>query len=235
MLDNRIASPQGELSPDQVDISGLVDTSRVIEIERVDPSVVRGRLGYRFAKRAFDIVAGSAALVVCAVPMAVIAVLVKRDSAGPVFYRQERVGLNGKPFNLVKFRTMYEDAEVNGPQWAEAVDGRVTRIGGVLRKTRLDEIPQFAQVVTGKLSLVGPRPERPVFTEAFERYIHGFSQRVMVRPGISGLAQVMGGYDLKPAEKVVYDVEYIKQRSVTLDLIIMGKTMMVVFTGDGAR
>ena len=223
------------LSPDEIDISNLVDTTRVIEIEKLDPSVLNGRWGYRFVKRAFDVFASSSALVVCAVPMAVIALLVKRDSPGPVFYRQERVGHNGQPFMLVKFRTMYEDAEINGPQWAEAVDERVTSVGHVLRSTRLDEIPQFAQVVTGKLSLVGPRPERPVFAEAFEEYIPGFWQRTLVRPGISGLAQVMGGYDLRPAEKVVFDIEYIKRQSVVLDLKVMLKTLKVVFTGEGAR
>lgn len=219
----------------QVDITGLVDTSRVTPVERVNPEDVSRRLSYRFAKRAFDIVASAGACVVCVVPMAIIAALIKLDSPGPVFYRQERVGLNGKPFVLVKFRTMHEDAEINGPQWAEAVDNRVTRVGQILRETRLDEIPQFAQVVTGKLSLVGPRPERPVFAEAFEEYLPGFSQRTLVRPGVSGLAQVTGGYDLLPAQKVVLDIEYIKRRSVLLDLRIMLKTLKILLTGEGAR
>ena len=216
-------------------IGRLVDTSKVIELEIIDPSVVAGKKGYRFVKRAFDIVSCSAALVICAIPMAVIAILVKADSPGPVFYKQERVGFNGNPVVVVKFRSMRVDAEKNGAQWAKDGDSRITKIGGFLRRTRLDEIPQFAAVVKGDLSLVGPRPEREVFCREFERYIHGFSQRTMVKPGITGLAQVNGGYDLLPAEKVLYDLDYIKRRSVGLDCQVILKTIGVLFSHKGAR
>lgn len=216
-------------------IDRLIDKQKVIELEVLDPSLVSDRPVYSVIKRVFDIASCSCALVICAIPMAIIAVLIKTDSPGPVFYKQERLGLNGKPFMLVKFRSMRVDAEKNGAQWAGAEDDRVTRIGRVLRKTRLDEIPQFASVVTGKLSLIGPRPERRVFYNEFEKYIHGFSQRMIVKPGITGLAQVNGGYDLSPAEKALFDFEYIKKRSIALDLRIMAKTIAVLFSREGAR
>lgn len=216
-------------------VERLIDTSKVIELEVIDPSIASDKVGYHFIKRAFDIVSCSAALVICAIPMAIIALLVKIDSPGPVFYKQERVGLNGKPVVVVKFRSMRVDAEKDGAQWAKDGDSRITKIGGFLRRTRLDEIPQFAAVVKGDLSLVGPRPEREVFCREFERYIHGFSQRTMVKPGITGLAQVNGGYDLLPAEKVLYDLDYIKHRGTLLDLRIILKTVGVLFSHEGAR
>lgn len=216
-------------------IGKLVDTSKVIELETIEPNQVGGSMGYRFIKRLFDIVSCSIAVVLCAIPMAIIAVKVKMDSPGPVFYKQERVGLNGKPVTIVKFRTMRENAEKNGAQWAEDDDPRVTDFGRFLRSTRLDEIPQFVTVVKGDLSLIGPRPERKVFSDEFEKYIHGFHQRTMVRPGITGLAQVNGGYDLLPAEKIVYDLDYVKHRSLGMDARIIAKTFGVIFKGEGAR
>ena len=219
----------------QATIERLIDKSKVIELEKLDPAIARSKPAYRFVKRAFDIASCSCALVICAIPMAVIAILIKVDSPGPVFYKQERLGLNGKPFTLVKFRSMRVGAESEGAQWACDQDDRMTKVGRVLRSTRLDEIPQFASVVTGKLSLIGPRPERKVFYDEFEKYIHGFSQRMLVKPGITGLAQVNGGYELLPEEKVVYDFEYIKNRSLTLDAKVVAKTFGVLFSREGAR
>ncbi|MDO4502171.1 MAG: sugar transferase [Coriobacteriia bacterium] len=218
-----------------IDVSELVDVSQEIEVERIDTSDWPNDRGYRFVKRLFDIVLSSLALIILALPMCTIAILIKLDSPGPVLYKQERLGKNGKPFMLMKFRSMYIDAEAGGAQWATDNDPRVTKIGKILRASRLDELPQFLQVVSGDLSLVGPRPERKVFYDEFEKYIHGFSQRLIVKPGISGLAQVSGGYDLRPAEKIMYDIEYIKNRSTLLDFRIILKTIVVVFTHDGAR
>ncbi len=221
----------------KVDITGLVDTSRVIEVEKINPEVVNGRGVTLFVKRVFDVTASLGALVLLAVPMLVVAAAVKLDSPGPVFYAQERLGKNGKPFKLVKFRSMRTDAEKAGAQWAAANDSRVTRVGRFIRACRIDELPQLWGVVKGDLSLVGPRPERAVFYDAFEEHIHGFRQRLMVTPGITGLAQVNGGYDLKPAEKIVWDIEYIKHQSVALDLKILMKTVSIVILGTrgGAR
>ena len=218
-----------------VDISELVDTSKVIEVEKIDVSTFPKKRVYFFLKRLFDIVSCSIAVVILAIPMCIIAILIKKDSPGPVFYKQERLGKNGKPFMLIKFRSMYTDAEARGAQWAQDDDPRVTPIGKKLRATRADELPQFFQVITGKLTLIGPRPERKVFYDEFEKYIHGFSQRLAVKPGVSGLAQVSGGYNLKPAEKVVYDIDYIKNCSVGLDLKIIFKTLKIVLTHEGAR
>lgn len=209
----------------KIDLTGLVDTNRIIEVERIDPAALPDRRGYLFVTLSL------AALAILAVPMAIIALAVKLDSPGPVFYRQERLGKNGKPFELVKFRSMRTDAEKAGAQWAKEHDPRVTRMGHIMRACRLDELPQFWGVVKGDLSLVGPRPERAVFYDAFEKYIPGFKQRLMVTPGITGLAQVNGGYDLKPVEKIQYDVEYIKHQSFGMDMAILMKTVITVLLG----
>ena len=216
-------------------VARLVDTSKEVELEHIDLDQLPKRYAYRFIKRAFDIVSCSCALIVCAIPMTVIAYKIKKDSPGPVFYKQERLGLNGKPITVVKFRSMYIDAEAHGAQWAQGDDPRVTPIGKKIRASRLDELPQFLAVVKGDLSLIGPRPERAVFYNEFEKYIHGFSQRMLVRPGITGLAQVSGGYDLLPEEKVLYDLEYIKHRSIAMDWRIIWKTISVLFSHEGAR
>ncbi len=191
---------------------------------------------YSFIKRLFDIVASACALVVLAIPMLVIGVAVRCTSPGRALYRQERLGKDGKPFLMVKFRSMREDAETDGAQWSQGDDDpRITGVGAFLRKSRLDELPQFWCVLTGKMTLVGPRPERQVFYDKFEEYIHGFRERLKVKPGITGLAQVNGGYNLKPEEKICFDVEYIRSRSVWLDFKIMLKTIKVVLRGDGAK
>ena len=216
-------------------VEKLVDTSKVIELEHIDLEAMPKKRIYHFVKRAFDIVSCSAALVFCAIPMGVIAILVKRDSPGPVFYRQERLGYMGERIVVTKFRSMRIDAEKMGAQWAQDVDPRATRVGSFLRKTRLDELPQLWAVATGDLSLIGPRPEREVFYQEFEKYIHGFSNRMCVRPGITGLAQVNGGYDLLPEEKVIYDFEYIKNCSLLMDIKIIFKTLRVLFSHEGAR
>lgn len=216
-------------------VAKLVDTSKIVELEKIDLDRLPKRYVYRFVKRAFDIISCSCALVVCAIPMAVIAYKIKKDSPGPVFYKQERLGLNGKPITVVKFRSMYIDAEARGAQWAQGDDPRVTPIGKRIRANRMDELPQFWAVVKGDLSLIGPRPEREAFYNEFEKYIHGFSQRMLVRPGITGLAQVNGGYDLLPEEKVLYDLEYVKHRSALMDWKLIWKTISVLFSHEGAR
>ena len=217
--------------PDEV-LAKLLPGDDVIELS--EPTIAGG-IGYRFAKRAFDIVSCVCALILLAIPMGVIALKIKLESPGPVIYAQRRVGKNGKIFNVYKFRSMYVDAEKRGAQWAQGDDPRVTPFGKVMRKTRMDEIPQFWNVLKGDMSLIGPRPERPAFCAEFEKRIHGWHYRTMVAPGLSGLAQVTGGYDLLPKEKVVLDLEYIEHRSIAMDLKIILKTLGVVSTGEGAR
>ena len=130
---------------------------------------------------------------------------------------------------------MYSDAEARGAQWAVGDDPRVTPFCRFMREKRIDEIPQFWNIVKGDMSLIGPRPERPAFCQEFEKRIHGWNYRTFVKPGLSGLAQVTGGYDLLPKEKIVLDLEYIECRSMRVDLRIIFKTLGVVSTGEGAR
>lgn len=191
---------------------------------------------YSFFKRVFDIVCSIIALLILAIPMAVIALLVKCTSKGKVFYHQERLGLNGVKIDVIKFRSMYMDAEDNGPQWSTGKsDSRITPFGRFLRNTRLDELPQIWCILKGEMSWVGPRPEREVFYDKFEEYIHGFHERLKVKPGLTGHAQIFGGYYLRPEEKIVYDVEYIKKRSLWMDIKIMFKTVKVIFNREGAK
>lgn len=171
-------------------LDALLPGDDVIELEK---PAVAGGIAYRFIKRAFDVVSCGAALIILSPVMLYCATRIKRESPGPVIYAQRRVGKNGRVFQIYKFRSMYTDAEARGAQWAQGDDPRVTPFGKFMRKTRLDEIPQFWNVVKGDMSLIGPRPERPGFCDEFEKRIHGWHYRTMVRPGISGLAQVTGG------------------------------------------
>ena len=201
-----------------------------------DIGEVDNRTAYCAVKRTFDIVMSLIAIIVLAVPMIIIAIAIKITSDGTVLYKQERLGLDGKPFMIVKFRTMDMNAEANGARWSAGDDDpRIFPLGRFLRKTRLDELPQLWNILKGELSIVGPRPERECFYREFETYIHGFSNRLKVKPGLTGLAQVNGGYDLKPEEKIVFDMEYIRERSVWMDLGIILKTVGVVVFGRGAK
>lgn len=205
------------------------------EVIELNEPIVAGGLIYRFVKRVFDVISCGCALIILAIPMAIIALKIKVESPGPVIYAQKRVGKNGCVFSVYKFRSMYVDAEARGAQWAQRDDPRVTPFGKVMRRTRVDEIPQFWNVFKGDMSLIGPRPERPAFCEEFEKRIHGWHYRTLVTPGLSGLAQVTGGYDLLPKEKVVLDLAYIEHRSIAMDLKIILKTLGVVSTGEGAQ
>ncbi|MGD6957328.1 sugar transferase [Rossellomorea aquimaris] len=186
-------------------------------------------------RRLFDIVLAIAGLVVAFPLLVIFSIAIKLDTKGTVFYRQERVGVKGKYFKLLKLRTMEMDAETDGPRWAGINDPRVTRIGRYLRKTRIDELPQLINVLKGDMSMIGPRPERPVFTEIFNQKTPGFIKRLAIKPGLTGWAQVNGGYDITPEEKLAYDLEYIRKRNFFLDVKILLLTFKVVMTGEGAR
>lgn len=202
---------------------------------REEEVVVNGGTLYLFGKRLFDIIMSIIGILVLLIPMLFIGAWVWLDSKGPAVFKQERLGKNGVPFTMYKFRTMYINAEENGPQWARPDDERCTKLGRMLRKTRLDELPQLFNILKGDMSFVGPRPERQCFYEIFETYIPGFRLRMMVRPGLTGHAQVNGGYDLLPEEKIVYDMEYIRKRCWKMDLQCLLKTAQVVFSHNGAR
>lgn len=191
--------------------------------------------GYAFAKRTFDFLASLVLIILLLVPMVIIGLIIVLTSPGGAIYRQTRLGKNEVPFTLYKFRTMCADAEEDGLRWAVENDERTTVIGKWMRSTRMDELPQLFNILFGQMSFVGPRPERPEFYDLFDTYIEGFRQRMLVTPGLTGLAQVNGGYDLLPEEKIVYDIRYIKERSVRMDLICILKTFGVVLFHDGAR
>lgn len=181
--------------------------------------------------RLLDMV-GSLAILLCALPvMLVTTLLIKWTSRGPVLYRQERVGKDGRIFTLYKFRTMVDDAEKHiGPVWAVEGDDRVTPIGRILRRMRLDELPQLYNILRGEMSLVGPRPERPYFV-ARHKALQGI--RLSVKPGLTGLAQVRSVYDLKPTHKVKYDYLYIQRRSLLLNIYILMHTIPVLLARKG--
>ncbi len=192
----------------------------------------------RRLKRMLDIVFGAVGMVLAA-PLMLFAVLaIKLDSPGPILYRQLRAGEFGRPFVLNKFRSMRIDAEVRGARFAEENDPRVTRVGRFIRKTRIDELPQLWNVLKGEMSLVGPRPERPVFIEQLEQQVPFFKQRLYVKPGVTGHAQVRCRYGATTEdhlEKLEYDLYYIKSHSVMFDLSIMLDTVKVVLLRIGAR
>ncbi len=190
-------------------------------------------------KRTFDIVGSGVLLLVAAPIMLLTALAIVIESGMPIFYRQERVGLNGRSFNVIKFRSMRQDAEKDGtPRWAGSGDTRVTRVGRFIRKTRIDELPQLLCVLKGDMSLVGPRPERPYFVESLTRDIPYYALRHGIKPGLTGWAQVRYHYgaSVKDAEqKLQYDLYYVKNNSWFLDLIVLFETVGVVLTGKGAQ
>ena len=224
----------------------------------------------RRVKRAIDVVSAVVALTCFTVMLPLIALIIRLDSRGPIFYAQQRVGINrrtgdrrrdssgppsierrssqqardrrkvvaqGQLFTIYKLRTMRNDAESMGPQWASKSDARITRVGAILRKTRLDEVPQFWNVLRGEMSLVGPRPERPPFIDVLSNEVPGYVDRLRFKPGITGLSQVELGYDTdveSVRNKVETDVRYISEFGLRLDLKIMLRTVRVVLTGEGA-
>jgi len=189
-------------------------------------------------KRALDILVSLTLLVITLPVTLVTAVLIKLESPGPLFYRQERVGLNGESFTIMKFRSMRADAEKNGPQWAAKNDSRVTRVGAFIRKVRIDELPQILNVLRGEMAFVGPRPERPVFVQSLTEKIPYYMERHVAKPGITGWAQINYPYgaDIEDAKmKLSYDLYYIKNGSLFLDIIIIFQTIKVLLWNSGAR
>ena len=214
-------------------------------IERVYPSFLIFSNGFtkstyhRVAKTLMDYFLSSIALIISLPIIALIALAIKIDSRGPIFYRQERAGRNGRVFKLLKFRSMTSDAEKEtGPVWADENDERITRVGKIIRKLRLDEIPQMVNVFRGEMSFVGPRPERPHFVEPLKDEIPFYEKRLAVKPGITGWAQVeypYGASKKDALEKLKYDLYYIKNMSVLFDLSIIFRTIRIVLFGRGSR
>ncbi len=187
-------------------------------------------------KRVFDTIASALLMLILSPLMLFVALAIKIDSPGPIFYSQERTGLNGKLFKVHKFRSMYQDAEKRGAQWAQKRDPRITRVGYWLRLMRIDELPQVWNVVKGEMSLIGPRPERPQFDTQLKEAIPYYDIRYLVKPGITGWAQVLYPYGASVEdayEKLSYDLYYIKNYSIWLDIAIFFKTIRVVLLGKG--
>lgn len=192
-----------------------------------------------FVKRCFDLVVGTALLLVAMPVMLVTALLIVLEDGAPIFYSQERVGRGGRPFRVIKFRSMRRDAEKDGkPRWASSNDDRVTRVGRFIRKLRIDELPQLFNVLNGDMSLVGPRPERPYFVDQLTQQIPFYAVRHCVKPGVTGWAQVRYQYGASvddAAEKLQYDLYYVKNHSLILDTLVLFETVRVVLTGEGAH
>lgn len=189
----------------------------------------------RFVKRTMDVAGAALGLILLSPVLAMISIACKLLSSGPVFYRQERVGLGRRTFELIKFRTMVPDAEkATGAVLASENDPRVTPLGRFLRRTRLDELPQLFNVLKGDMSFVGPRPERPRFVAEFEKQVPGYAARHKVKPGITGLAQVRAFYDTRAENKLRYDLAYIYNYGFSLDLLILLETLKVVVTRRGS-
>ncbi|NLG17543.1 MAG: sugar transferase [Fibrobacter sp.] len=190
-------------------------------------------------KRLMDISVAFSVLAIGAPFWLILAAIIRFSSSGPAVYKQIRVGRNGRNFTMYKFRSMYSDAEkYSGPQWASEDDPRITPVGRFIRKTRLDEIPQFINVLKGEMSLVGPRPERPFFVEQLKKEIPWYVRRIKMKPGITGWAQVKHKYDASiedVKQKVIYDLYYFENMSLNLDLKILLRTFLVVLTGKGAH
>jgi sugar transferase (PEP-CTERM system associated) len=219
------------------------EASGRVSIDSLRPSALIFSTGFRrrltslVTKRLFDVVVSAIGLIVLIPLFAVVAAAIKLDSPGPVFYRQVRVGLRGRPYMIWKFRSMRQDAEKSGPRWAQANDPRISRVGWWLRKTRIDEVPQLVNVLRGEMSLVGPRPERPVFVQELRTIIPYYDIRHTVRPGVTGWAQVKFRYGASQEDshtKLQYDLYYVKNLSLFLDLKILMHTIRVVMLGEGA-
>ena len=217
--------------------------SRAVFKPHGDPTIETGLFPSRQVadgvKRVIDVIVACALFVFVLPLMALISLAIKVDSHGPIIYRQERVDLDGRRFMLLKFRSMRPDAEPDGrPVWATADDRRVTRVGRIIRLTRIDELPQLFNVLRGEMSLVGPRPERPFFVEELSGSIPSFTQRHQVKPGITGWAQIKYPYCASVNDarnKLAFDLYYINKRSLFLDLLILAATVRVVILRQGAR
>jgi sugar transferase (PEP-CTERM system associated) len=230
---------------DVIGILGFLEReSGKVDVERLNPSWMIFAEGFtprasrRIAARCLDLVGGLVLFALSWPIMIVVAAAVFLEDGAPVLYRQTRVGLHGHPFELLKFRSMRRHAETGGAQWAQQRDPRVTRTGSLIRKLRLDELPQILNIIRGQMSLVGPRPERPEFVQGLAQKIPYYQERHCVKPGLTGWAQLQypyGASEKDALEKLRYDLYYVKNQSFLLDLIILLQTAEVVIWQKGSR
>lgn len=213
-----------------------IDLLRPENLLQMDVNFSKSRQPQCFMRRLVDISVSLSGLALFFIPGLLVALWIKLDSEGPVFFQQQRTGLYNREFRIVKFRSMYTDAERQGPRWAEQNDDRITTAGHYLRRLRIDEIPQLWNVLRGDMALIGPRPEREVFIRRLEAEIPFYRFRHLVKPGITGLAQVMFTYGASlddARQKHRYDLYYIKHRSWKLDLKIVRDTLLTIIRGVG--
>jgi exopolysaccharide biosynthesis polyprenyl glycosylphosphotransferase len=227
-----------KIVPDLYEIlSGQAKTAQIYGVPLIDIMPELMPEWEKRLKRLLDILISLLILIVSLPVILIFSIAIKIDSNGTVFFKQERIGMNNKIFKIIKFRSMYKDAEKHtGPVWSQKNDPRVTRVGRILRRLRIDEIPQMYNVLKGEMSLVGPRPERPFFVEKLSTEIPYYKRRLKVRPGITGWAQVKHKYDESIEDvkiKLRYDLFYIENMSLRMDIKIMIRTMFVVLFGKG--
>ena len=217
-------------------ITGKIPVSMIGKTWFLENLLEINKQAFEKSKRALDVGLALLLFIPFFALCPIIALAIKTTSKGPVFYRQKRVGKNGRIFEILKFRSMLADAEKNGAQWAKEKDERVTMAGNFLRSTRLDELPQIWNILKGDLSFIGPRPERPEFTEELEKQIPHYSMRYLIKPGLSGWAQINFPYGASvedSVEKLQYDLFYIKNRSLLLEISIILKTIMIILSHSG--
>lgn len=232
------------LGVDVYNINGFYELiTQKIPVEHIEVSwflenlTENSKKSFDIIKRVMDMVVALIGLVIAAFIAPLVAMIIKLESRGPIIFKQIRVGKNGKNFLAMKFRSMVADAEKNGAQWATQNDPRVTRFGKIMRKTRLDEIPQLINILRGEMSLIGPRPERPEFVDLLTKEIPFYKERLLIKPGLTGWAQLLGpaygGSKEESLEKLKYDLYYIKNRSLLLDLSITLKTLKILLGARG--
>jgi len=218
-------------------ITGKIPVTTIEQIWFLENLEESNKKFYERTKRVFDLILSFILFTLSLPFIPLIALIIKLSSKGKVFFTQIRVGKNGQTFKVIKFRTMFENAETNGPQWATTNDSRITKVGRLLRKTRIDEIPQLLNIIKNEMSIIGPRPERPEFIEQLQNQIPFYKERLLIKPGLTGWAQVAGpsygGSKEESLEKLQYDLFYIKNRSLTLDLSILLKTIRIVLSRQG--
>jgi sugar transferase (PEP-CTERM system associated) len=250
--EKRCAMPTDELLRCRVDGINVVEGNSFYEmltgkllVESINPSWLIFSNGFqksrmrRFIKRSSDVVLAAVLLIFLSPLFLLAAIAIKLNSPGPVFFSQERVGEGHKVFRVHKFRSMVQDAEKqSGPVWAQENDPRITKTGRVLRRLRIDELPQLWNVLKGEMSFVGPRPERPMFVEELEKLVRYYRERFAVKPGITGWAQVNYGYGASvrdAVEKLNYDLFYIKNMSILMDMMVILRTIKILLFGYGVR
>ena len=223
--------------PDVYDVISNSSTRHIIDdIPLLGKEELRMRLVKRFAKRTLDLLVALPITILLSPVMLITAVAIKIYDKGPAFYKQTRLTVGGKEFKLLKFRSMIVNAEMDGiARLAQENDGRITPVGKALRRTRLDELPQLFNILSGDMSLVGPRPERPEIAEEYEKVLPEFRLRLKVKAGLTGYAQVYGKYNTEPRNKLLFDLFYIETQSVWMDLNILFKTVIVVFRRDATE